>query len=394
MFKKIIIPAVSITGLALLSGCATQQATSYPSFTATPAGQNNSTADFKQKVDTLFVVLDASSSTNAVYDGNSSGDTKFDVEKQVLHNINKTIPKNIKLSSGLRTFGFGACSNGLVQDISNYSVNALQASLDQAQCASGGSPMENALSAAATDLDKAPGNIALLVVSDGHHISSRALTATQALEDKFGDRLCVYSVWVGNQGDQDGKALLQGLSAIAGCGTGITATELNSSPAVASFVEGMLFNKTVLAPVVATVNNDTDGDGVINSRDKCPGTSKGARVNSEGCWSFNELEFGFDKAKIPAKYASLFDNAVHILKINPSMTVQIEGHTDSRGPASYNQALSVRRAQAVKDLLVSKGIDANRITVKGFGESNPIATNDTAAGRAENRRVGFTITGR
>jgi OOP family OmpA-OmpF porin len=394
MLKKIIIPAVSITGLALLSGCATQQATSYPSFTAATVGQNSSTADFKQKTDTLFVVLDASSSTNAIYDGNSSGNTKFDVEKQTLHNINKSIPENIKLSSGLRTFGFGFCSNDLVQDISSYSANAVQSGLDQAQCASGGSPMENALSAAATDLDKAPGNIALLVISDGHNISPRALTATQALEDKFGDRLCVYSVWVGNKDNQDGKAFLQGLSAIAGCGTGITAAELNSSSAVASFVEGMLFDKTVLTPVVATVNNDTDGDGVINSRDKCPGTSKGAKVNSQGCWSFNELEFGFDKATIPAQYTSLFDNAVHILEVNPSMTVQIEGHTDSRGAASYNQELSVRRAQAVKDHLVSKGIDANRITVKGFGESVPIATNDTAAGRAENRRVGFTITGR
>jgi len=393
MLKKIIIPAVSITGLALLSGCATQQATPYPSFTATPVGQNSSTADFKQKAGTVFVVLDASSSTNTVYAGNSSGNTKFDVEKQTLHNINKSIPENIKLSSGLRTFGFGSCSNDLVQDISSYSTNAVQASLDQAQCASGGSPMENALSAAATDLDKAPGNIALLVISDGHNISSRALTATQALEDKFGDRLCVYSVWVGNKDNQDGKAFLQGLSAIAGCGNGASAAELNSSSAVASFVEGMLFDKTTLTPV-ATVNNDTDGDGVINSRDKCPGTSKGAHVNSQGCWSFNELEFGFDKTEIPAQYASLFDNAVHILEINPSMTVQIEGHTDSQGAASYNQGLSVRRAQAVKDHLVSKGIDANRITVKGFGESNPLATNDTEAGRAENRRVGFTITGR
>ena len=86
MLKKIILPAVSITGLALLSGCATQ-ATSYPSFTADPVGQNSSTADFKQKTDTVYVVLDASSSTNAIYDGNSSGDTKFNVEKQTLHTL-------------------------------------------------------------------------------------------------------------------------------------------------------------------------------------------------------------------------------------------------------------------------------------------------------------------
>ena len=76
------------------------------------------------------------------------------------------------------------------------------------------------------------------------------------------------------------------------------------------------------------------------------------------------------------------------------MTVQLEGHTDSTGPEAYNMGLSVRRAEAVKNHLVENGIDTSRLTTKGFGESNPIAPNDTAKGRAENRRVGFTITAR
>ncbi|MCF7971084.1 MAG: OmpA family protein [Methylococcaceae bacterium] len=398
MLKKIIIPAISITGVALLSGCATQ-ATSYPSFSASPVGQDSSTVAFKQKTNTMFVVLDASSSTAEVFDGNSSGDTKFNVEKQILHNINKSIPQGIKLSSGLRTFGFSfdSCSNNLEQEVSSYSPSAFQASLDNAQCAIGGSPMENALSDAATDLENAPGNIALLVVSDGHQISSRALTAAQELEDKFGDRLCVYSVWVGNEDEQAGRNFLQGLSGIAGCGTGVSATELNSSPAVASFVESILFDKSALTPrprPIARVDVDTDGDGVIDRKDQCPNTPKGAHVNSVGCWSFNNVEFAFNKAEIQPQYAPLFDNAVQVLQNNPSMTVLLEGHTDSRGTAIYNQGLSERRALAVKNLLVNKGIKSNRLTTKSFGESRPIATNDTEAGRAENRRVDFTVTRR
>ena len=75
------------------------------------------------------------------------------------------------------------------------------------------------------------------------------------------------------------------------------------------------------------------------------------------------------------------------MKDKPDLRVSVEGHTDSVGSVAYNQTLSERRAKTVRDYLVSQGIDASRITTRGFGKSKPIASNDTAEGRAENRRV-------
>jgi OOP family OmpA-OmpF porin len=109
---------------------------------------------------------------------------------------------------------------------------------------------------------------------------------------------------------------------------------------------------------------DTDGDGVPDYLDQCPDTPKGATVNSVGCWE-----------------------VVTILKKNREMKGVIEGHTDSMGSEEYNQGLSERRAQAVEKYIEEHGIDADRYTIKGYGESNPIASNDTEEGRQENRRV-------
>jgi len=81
------------------------------------------------------------------------------------------------------------------------------------------------------------------------------------------------------------------------------------------------------------------------------------------------------------------DGGVTVMKDKPSMKVSVEGHTDSIGSDAYNQKLSERRAQAVRDYMVSQGIDAARISVKGWGKTTPIASNKTEAGRAENRRV-------
>jgi len=86
----------------------------------------------------------------------------------------------------------------------------------------------------------------------------------------------------------------------------------------------------------------------------------------------------------------MLDEAASILKKNPDLKVEIDGHTDSTGPAAYNMKLSENRAKAVMDYFVAKGIDPKRLATKGFGLTRPAASNDTKEGRAKNRRVELT----
>lgn len=97
--------------------------------------------------------------------------------------------------------------------------------------------------------------------------------------------------------------------------------------------------------------------------------------------------FDFDRATLKPDGRAELDNAVRALKEDPALKATITGHTDSVGSEDYNQKLSERRANAARDYLVSQGIDASRITAEGLGETKPIASNDTAEGRAQNRRV-------
>ena len=146
---------------------------------------------------------------------------------------------------------------------------------------------------------------------------------------------------------------------------------------------------------VPPVDGDDDGDGVPNSRDKCPGTRAGAKVDANGCEIIESLtidleveEFAFDSAKLtPAMEAALADVASRVTASKGDETLDIIGHTDSTGPEAYNQGLSERRAQAVADFLAGQGVDASRMNVSGMGETSPIADNSTRDGRARNRRV-------
>ncbi len=140
-------------------------------------------------------------------------------------------------------------------------------------------------------------------------------------------------------------------------------------------------------PCVPQTPSDSDGDGILDCADQCPNTPKDADVNSVGCWIVKGLHFDFDKAEVKPEYHPLLERVAQILRENPSLRIEIQGHTDSTGPHEYNVRLSERRAQAVADYLSSHGINADRMSVTGVGEADPVASNDTEEGRAKNRRV-------
>jgi len=175
--------------------------------------------------------------------------------------------------------------------------------------------------------------------------------------------------------------------------------------------------------------NDSDGDGVTDDKDKCPGTPAGAKVDANGCELDGDNDGVVDRLdecpdsapgvqvdikgceikeeiKLPGVNfesnsdrllpgaTSVLNDAVATLKKNPSIKFEVAGHTDSDGAADYNEGLSARRATTVHDYLAANGVAEDRMTVRGYGESEPIADNATSAGKAQNRRVVLRITDR
>jgi OOP family OmpA-OmpF porin len=139
---------------------------------------------------------------------------------------------------------------------------------------------------------------------------------------------------------------------------------------------------------------DGDNDGVGDSSDKCPDTAAGQPVDNTGCdlaehFVLKGIFFEYDSADLTSESMAAVREAMAILKRHPDLKVEIAGHTDSRGTDSYNQGLSQRRAESVHAALVAQGANAANLTTRGYGESHPVADNDSDAGRAQNRRVEF-----
>ncbi len=146
---------------------------------------------------------------------------------------------------------------------------------------------------------------------------------------------------------------------------------------------------------------DSDNDGVADSKDKCP-TVKGTKSNS-GCPEVSQsalrvfkealtgVHFETSKAVIKTSSYGILDKVVMVMKENPAYQLSIEGHTDSQGADASNMTLSDKRATAVMNYLSRKGVSTSRMSARGFGETRPIADNSTKEGRAQNRRVEFTV---
>ena len=140
-------------------------------------------------------------------------------------------------------------------------------------------------------------------------------------------------------------------------------------------------------------DNDGDNDGVLDADDKCPDSAPGEVVGPDGCpqnvvIDLRGVNFAFDRSELTDESIAILDQAVDVLNRYPAMNVEVAGHTDAIGTDAYNQGLSERRARVVYDYLTNKGIAASRLVgPNGYGESQPIDSNDTADGRARNRRT-------
>lgn len=141
---------------------------------------------------------------------------------------------------------------------------------------------------------------------------------------------------------------------------------------------------------------DSDNDGVVDRLDRCPNSAPGVQVDVRGCEIKEEIRlqgvnFESNSDRLLPGAETVLDEAAATLAKNPSIRVEVAGHTDSDGTAEYNEGLSARRAATVRDYLVASGVAENRMTTRGYGESEPIADNNTAGGKAENRRVVLRI---
>ncbi|HET8882392.1 MAG TPA: OmpA family protein [Solimonas sp.] len=149
-------------------------------------------------------------------------------------------------------------------------------------------------------------------------------------------------------------------------------------------------------PLVAA--KDSDGDGVDDSIDACPNTPRGFKVDARGCATrdarivLHDINFEFDSSRLTATAKAELDKIAVGLKGQPTMGLTIEGHTDATGPDAYNMKLSKDRASAARAYLISQGVAGSRLEAVGYGETKPMASNKTKDGRAENRRVEFRVT--
>lgn len=143
---------------------------------------------------------------------------------------------------------------------------------------------------------------------------------------------------------------------------------------------------------------DSDGDGVMDGVDKCPNSPAGSTVDATGCnvvlfergakaLILDGVTFETGKATLTPSSSDILDRVANSLQDYPDLTIEVGGHTDTTGPRAFNVKLSRARARAVMEYLVSRGIAATRMTTKGYGPDAPIADNNTADGRARNRRV-------
>jgi len=338
--------------------------------------------DAVQRIETLLVIFDATSTLN----DQAFGQKKLDVSKNVLTMLNHEL-KNLEITSGLRTI---ANTTQLIYGLSRHDPHKFQMAVNDVTTAKGNISMSAAINAGKYDLKTASGNIAIIIISDGMSCNNYALKSAEILASDMGNRLCLYTIRVGNH--PKGATFMNQLTEKTACGFPVAASKLNSKQAMKAYVQSIFFAGSKVGLVEEDLQGaDADGDGVTNDADQCNRTPDGAVVDANGCWNIHEILFDWNKSDVQMQYKQKLLDAAKVFKANPYLRVEFQGHADNTGSAEYNQALSEKRADNVKKILIKVGVSENQLSTKGFGFTRPAAPNDSKENRAMNRRVETVI---
>ncbi len=355
MFKRAIPTWLFLGAFSLLTACGGS-----PYIPAASQTQPVDLDAFTPKVDTFVVLLDTSGSM----DNDGAEGSNFRTAQNLVASLNDAIPA-IDFNSGLVVFGKGAGScTGFgvakkIYGITTYNSADFLKALSSIDCVASTTPIGDALDLTAGRLAENTGKIAVFVVSDFKWDDADAVRdAVATLKEQHDGNLCLYAIKVGDHKGSEG--LISDITSETGCGGVVSAADLASGEAMTAYAA-----ETLMSPIVAEV------------------------MEYEQRTLSSTTLFAFDSATLSADgKVSLREIAGYIKGSSAKVgDIKVIGYTCSLGSDSYNLGLSQRRARAVAEFLAGEGIPAGLMQVSGMGEANPVAGNDTEAGRKQNRRV-------
>lgn len=315
---------------------------------------------YAPKVDSFIVLLDTSGSMK----NDAEGRPKIYSAEDFVASFNSAVPP-LDFKAGMVTYGKGSTGTCIgygvattIYGLAPYNAADFGGALGAIECAASTTPIAAAIDATTEMLVEEVGPIALIIVSDFNWNEPAAVEAAVAkLKAQHGNNVCLHTVKVGD--DAVGAEIISSITDVSGCDSAARSGDFASGAAISNYVAQTLlerlelplqYEKYVISALTLFDFNKT----ILKEQGKSELQNLAARINSKG--------------------ASVKD-------------IDVIGHTDSVGSDAYNQRLSVRRAAVVRNYLVRQGVDPRLIDVIGEGERQPVANNETAEGRARNRRV-------
>lgn len=354
-FRSLMV-GVALTALAACGG------TPY-----TPVAKQGDPIDvgaYTKQVDTFVILLDTSGSMKT----EDTGRPRMYTAEDWTASFGNAVPA-MDFNAAVVTFGKGATGScigyGLASTLygpTTYNAAGFSNALGTLKCAASTTPIVDAIDSTTALLSEDTGRTAVIIVSDFNWNDPDGVKSSLAeLKSQHPDKICVHTVKVGNDTAHD--ALISSITDSASCDSAVAVGDVASGPALSTYVAD-----TLLTPV-----------------------EKGLEYTTHTVSA--EVLFDFDKSVVKPQGKAELKRIAGVIE-SQGMSVgdiDVVGHTDSIGTDAYNQALSVRRAEAVKAFLVGAGISGDIIDVIGMGKRDPVASNDTAAGRAQNRRVDVLV---